>query len=261
LKNEEPGPIFDRSGARGDVRLLNLAGDFPAVARAVRTIRAHTALLDGEIVASDPKGQPSFQALQNRASRRHGWHIVYYAFDLLSLEGKDLKGLPLEQRKEKLKSLVQGSSVRLSEELPGSLKEIVPVLKAAGLEGILAKRRDSIYMARTRTLAWQKFKLSLSQEFVIGGYNPDGNTFSSLLLGYYEKGQLKFAGKVRQGFNPLAMKRCRFVNLPLSKTEVRDPIKNASPGISLSCRAIGRGWLRRRGDVGPDYSLMRSLPR
>jgi bifunctional non-homologous end joining protein LigD len=80
------------------------------------------------------------------------------------------------------------------------------------------------------TLAWQKFKLSLSQEFVIGGYNPDGNTFSSLLLGYYDKGQLKSAGKVRQGFNPasrrallkvlqpLAVKRCPFVNLSLSKT-------------------------------------------
>jgi bifunctional non-homologous end joining protein LigD len=85
-------------------------------------------------------------------------------------------------------------------------------------------------MARTRTLAWQKFKLSLSQELVIGGYNPDGNTFSSLLLGYYDNGQLMFAGKVGQGFNPasrrallkilkpLVMKRCPFVNLPLSKT-------------------------------------------
>jgi bifunctional non-homologous end joining protein LigD len=75
------------------VRLLSLknkdlAGDFPPVVRAVKTIPAHTALLDGEIVAIDAKGQPSFQALQNRSSLRRDWHIVYYAFDLLSLEGE-----------------------------------------------------------------------------------------------------------------------------------------------------------------------------
>jgi bifunctional non-homologous end joining protein LigD len=96
------------------VRLLSLnnkdlAGDFPSVVRAVKTIAAHTALLDGEIVAIGAKGQPSFQALQNRSSLGRDWHTVYYAFDLLNLEGEDLKGLPLEQRKKKLKSLVQVS--------------------------------------------------------------------------------------------------------------------------------------------------------
>jgi ATP-dependent DNA ligase len=92
---------------------------------------------------------------------------------------------------------------------------------------VVAKRRDSIYAPGNRSLAWQKFKLSLAQEFVIGGYNPEGNKFSSLLVGYYDAGRLIFAGKVRQGFNPasrlalmkilkpLATENCPFANLPL----------------------------------------------
>jgi ATP-dependent DNA ligase len=149
---------------------------------------------------------------------------------LLNLEGEDLRHLPLERRKERLETLVQGTRVRYSGPLPGSPTEIVPVLKEAGLEGVVAKRRDSIYAAHTRSPAWQKFKLSLAREFVIGGYNPEGNKFSSLLVGYYDAGgQLIFAGKVRQGFNPasrlklmkilkpLATETCPFANLPINK--------------------------------------------
>jgi hypothetical protein len=95
-----------------DVQLLslknkNLAWDFPAVVTAVRTIKAHTALLDGEIVAVNAEGQPSFQALQNRASLGRDWHLVYYAFDLLTLEGENLRQLPLAERKSKLKTLAE----------------------------------------------------------------------------------------------------------------------------------------------------------
>lgn len=218
-----------------DVRLLslknkNLAGDFPTVVNAVRTIKAGTALLDGEIVAINAQGQPSFQALQNRASAKQNWHIVYYAFDLLSLEGDDLKHLPLVERRATLKNLVAGSSVRYSAPLPGSPKEIIPTVKRAGLEGIIAKRKDSEYTARTRSLAWRKLKLAHVQEFVIGGYNPDGKSFSSILAGYYDGNRLIFAGKVRQGFNPALRRalfnglqpfktnRCPFDNLPLSRT-------------------------------------------
>lgn len=217
-----------------DVQLLslknkNLAWGFPAVVTAVRTIKANTALLDGEIVAVNAEGQPSFQALQNRASLGKDWHLAYYAFDLLNLEGDNLRQLPLVERKAKLKSLVEGTQVRFSSPLPGAPKEIVPVIARAGLEGIVAKRKDSPYDAGTRSLAWRKFRLARSQEFVIGGYNPDGETFSSILAGYYEGKQLVFAGKVRQGFRPasrhalfnklqpLKTERCSFVNLPLGK--------------------------------------------
>ena len=155
---------------------------------------------------------------------------MYYAFDLLNLEGDDLKHLPLLERKAKLQKLAEGSQVRYSGPLPGSPKEIVPVVRQAGLEGVIAKQKDSAYTVSTRSLAWRKFKLSLSQEFVIGGYNPDSKTFSSILAGYYEDNRLMFAGKVRQGFNPasrrtlfnglqpLKTNRCPFANLPLSKT-------------------------------------------
>ena len=208
----------------------SLASDFPTVVADVRAINANTALLDGEVVAINAQGQPSFQVLQHRSSLGRGWHIVYYAFDLLNLEGEDLRHLPLERRKERLETLVEGTRVRYSGPLPGSPAEIVPVLKDAGLEGVVAKRRDSTYAAGTRSTVWQKFKLSLSQEFVIGGYNPEGKKFSSLLVGYYDSGgRLMFAGKVRQGFNPasrltlmkilkpLATETCPFANLPISK--------------------------------------------
>jgi bifunctional non-homologous end joining protein LigD len=236
------------------IRLLSLknkdlADSFPKVIDALKTVRAHTVLLDGEIVAVDANGHPSFQALQNRTSLGREWHIVYYALDLLRLEGEDLKHLPLEERKEKLKQVVKGSKVRLSAELPGTPTEILPTIKRAGLEGILAKRRASSYIARTRSLAWQKFKLSLSQELVIGGYNPDEDTFSSLLVGYYQDKKLMFAGKVRQGLTPglrrtllkllrpLATSRCPFVNLPISKTG------HFSEGITKEDMATLR-WLR-----------------
>ncbi len=208
----------------------NLAADFPSVVAAVQTLGADIALLDGEIVAVNAKGQPSFQALQNRALLGRDWHVVYYAFDLLNLEGDDLRKLPLEQRKRRLKAVLAGSEVRFSADLPGSAKEIVAVVKKAGLEGVVAKRKDSVYAKGTRSLAWQKLKLEAVQEFVIGGYNPEGASFSSLLAGYYEGGRLMFAGKVRQGYNPssrgalmkllrpLKLTRCPFANLPSSKT-------------------------------------------
>lgn len=219
----------------GEVRLLSLHNkplgqQFPSILGAVKELPAHAALLDGEVVAVDGEGRPSFQALQNRSSLGGDWHIVYYAFDLLNLDGKDLTSEALEQRRHKLQQLVRGTAVRFSAALPGAPQDIVREVKAVGLEGVLAKRKDSRYRRGTRSDAWQKFKLAKAQEFVLGGYNPDGPSFSSLLVGYYEGDRLLFAGKVRQGFNPasraalfkalqrLRRKACPFANLPSSKT-------------------------------------------
>ncbi len=216
------------------VRLLSLknrglSADFPDVVRAIGGIAAGTALLDGEVVAVNAEGKPSFQMLQNRGSLGRDWHIVYYAFDLLNLEGTDLTQKPLSERKAKLRDLIAGSGVRYSAELTGDPAAIVESIKNAGLEGVIAKRRDSKYQARTRSLDWLKLKLGHTQEFVIGGYNPDGETFQSLLVGYFKGAKLLFAGKVRQGFNPPARRklfesfaglttvRCPFANLPSSK--------------------------------------------
>jgi bifunctional non-homologous end joining protein LigD len=170
------------------VRLLslknkNLSSDFPAVVEAVRGVTADVVLIDGEIVAVDKRGCPSFQMLQNRASLGRNWQIVYYAFDLLELEGKDWKTRPLTERKERLKQVLSGSEVRYNAELPGSAEAVVRTVRQAGLEGVIAKRRDSIYRASTRSNNWLKLKLEQSQEFVIGGYSPDSGSFQSILVG------------------------------------------------------------------------------
>ena len=216
------------------VRLLslknkNLSGDFPAVVKAVRGLAADTVLIDGEIVAVDKRGCPSFQMLQNRASLGRDWQIVYYAFDLLEFEGEDWKARPLTERKKRLQQLLSYSEVRYNAELPGSPAQVVRTVKKAGLEGVIAKRRNSVYRASAGTNNWLKLKLERSQEFVVGGYNPDAGSFQSILVGYYETGNLMFAGKVRQGFNPalrstllnklkpLLTSRCPFHNLPISK--------------------------------------------
>lgn len=218
----------------GDVRLLSLkekslTSDFPTVANAMRAISAETAVIDGEVVAVDAKGCPSFQALQNRASSGRDWQILYYAFDLLNLEGEDYTHKPLEERKAKLRELLEGSAVRYNAELAGSAHAVVKTVRAAGLEGIVAKQRGSLYRAGTRVNSWLKFKIDKSQEFVIGGYKPDAGSFQSILAGYYDGKKLLFAGKVRQGFNPASRRRlletmrpfltdqCPFHNLPSSR--------------------------------------------
>ena len=188
-----------------------------------------TALLDGEIVAVNAQGKPSFQMLQNRASLGREWHIVYYAFDLLELNGADLKNRPLCDRKELLEAIIRGSDVRYSAELAGDASAVSEAVEAAGLEGIVAKQRTSAYRPATRSKSWLKLKLAPAQEFVIGGYNPASGGFQSILVGFYEGTKLIFAGKVRQGFNPASRRalfeamqpllsaKCPFANLPSSK--------------------------------------------
>ncbi len=207
----------------------NLTASYPAVAAAIRTLKTHRALIDGEIVALDGEGRPSFQALQHRSSRT-GHVLVYYAFDLLQLEDVDLTREPLSNRRKALSKIVAGSNVLLSEPLPGSPADIERELRQLGLEGAVAKRVDSRYEVGERSDAWQKVKFQLAQEFVIGGFMPDGDRVDSLVVGYYDGKRLITAGKVRAGLRPptrkalatalLGLKRatCPFVNLPNIKT-------------------------------------------
>jgi bifunctional non-homologous end joining protein LigD len=220
-----------------DVRLLslkekNLTSDFPGIAEAMRGLAAETAVVDGEIVAVDAKGRPSFQVLQNRKSLGRGWSVVYYAFDLLNLEGDDLQRLALHERKAKLKDIIAKTAsptLRYSAELSGTPAAIIRTVASAGLEGVVAKKRDSVYRAGTRVTSWLKLKLNKGQEFVVGGYKSDAGSFQSILVGYYDAKKLIFAGKVRQGFNPVGRARllkemkpllndqCPFANLPTSR--------------------------------------------
>jgi bifunctional non-homologous end joining protein LigD len=204
----------------------NLATDFPDVVKALRAVRAQSALIDGEVVALDSDGKPSFQLLQNRSSSTGT--IVYYAFDLLSLDGEDLRLRPLRERKMRLAEILQGTGVRYSQTFDGPPGPLIEQIQRLGLEGIVAKQKDSVYEPGERSGAWRKFKLSPAQEFVIGGFKP-GDPLESLVVGYYEGDKLLCAGKVRQGLNahvraelanvlrPLRTKTCPFANLPTVK--------------------------------------------
>lgn len=207
--------------------LKDITRQFPAVVRVAGLVRAASAVLDGEIVALDADGRPSFQALHHADTE--GLSIVYYAFDLLHLNGRDLTAAPLDERRKALRQVVEGSGVLLSDPLPGTPEQIAAAVRGLGLEGVVAKRRRSIYAAGRRSDAWVKVRFAKHQEFVIGGFKPGGSNFDSLLVGYYEGRRLLCAGKVRAGFTPhlrkqvferierLQTTKCPFVNLPTER--------------------------------------------
>jgi bifunctional non-homologous end joining protein LigD len=157
--------------------------------------------------------------------------IVFYAFDLLRLNGKDLRTLPIEERKAKLEDLLKKSPgvIRYSVSFTKDIKELLDRARGLGLEGLIGKRSGSRYEAGKRTGAWIKLKLHQEQEFVIGGYTePEGarKYFGALLVGVYEGKRLKFAGRVGTGFsekllrtlfselNKIRVESCPFFNLP-----------------------------------------------
>lgn len=226
--------LLIKHGARVQIRSRNdkdLTRTYPRIAAAAQQLKAETAVIDGEIVALGPDGKPSFQALQHRGESP-GHQIVYYAFDLLHVNGRDVMGEPLMKRRATLASIVpKDATLRLSQELPGSAADVLKAVRAAGLEGVIAKRKNSIYQPGARSNDWVKLKLEHQQEFVIGGYRPDGSQgVDALLVGYYEGRDLRFAGKVRAGLvphvrrelrsklEPLEITECPFVNLPDSKS-------------------------------------------
>src|SRR6185312_11362530 len=170
------------------------------------------AWIDGEIVSLDAKGRTSFQALQNALSTNTS-ETIYYVFDLPYLNGHDLRGVGLEQRKALLKRLVPESDViRYSEhfKVPGT--KFITEVCGLGLEGMISKLRNSTYEG-TRVNAWLKIKCGRQQEFVIGGFtDPEGSRhgFGALLLGVYDAdGRLRYSGKVGTGFNQSLLAKMR----------------------------------------------------
>ena len=198
----------------------------PSVARTLGELRAQSALVDGELVAVDDEGRPSFQALHHQSAHT----VVYYAFDILQFAGRDLTREPLDARRLQLAAAVKGTSILVSEPLPGTPAQIEQVVRELGLEGVVAKRRTSRYEAGRRSNAWLKVKFSQRQEFVVGGYKPANTGFDSVLVGYYDRGRLHYASKVRAGFTshsrgelmrrlaPVGRRTCPFVNLPSART-------------------------------------------
>jgi bifunctional non-homologous end joining protein LigD len=197
--------------ARGRVRLLtrnrlDWTDRFASVAEAAAALAVKEALLDGEIVALDAAGVSSFQALQQAADLGTGRSLVYVAFDLLFLDGRDLRPEPLLARKKELARLLKGrrGGLRYSEHFDAPGQEVYERACRMALEGIVSKRKEAPYTSG-RGQAWLKVKCVARQEFVIGGYtDPEGARaeFGSLLLGVHEPdGRLVYAGRVGTGFS------------------------------------------------------------
>jgi bifunctional non-homologous end joining protein LigD len=176
------------------------------------------AIIDGEIVVLGKKGSADFGALQNWRSEADG-DLMYYVFDILWYDGKDLKGLPLTERKKILEQILPSSeSIVISQDFHTSGIEFLEAAKKMGLEGIMAKKKDSLYQTKNRTKDWLKIKANKRQEVVIGGFtlNEDSNKlFSSLLVGVYEGEKLIYTGKVGTGFNAKMQKEMMELFKPL----------------------------------------------
>ena len=194
--------------------LNDITEAYPEVRGVVGALGMHEAVLDGEIVAFDDNGRPSFERLQRRmhvtspsAIRRYqsSMPVVYAIFDLLYLDGRSLMELPYHERRARLESLeLKGPAWRVPANHPGEGKLLLEATGKQGLEGIVAKRLDSRYEPGRRGGNWLKIKHTMRQELVIGGWMPgEGRRtkrIGALLMGYYEDGKLRYAGRVGTGF-------------------------------------------------------------
>ena len=177
---------------------------------ALKSLKAESFIVDGEIAALDQNGRSSFQLLQSYGAHK-GIPTVYYAFDLLALEGTDLRSRPLTERRKLLTRLLKKAppNIRFSEALRGTREQLLQVARQFQLEGLIAKRPDSLYESGRRSGAWVKVKLTQQQELVIGGYTPPQGSrkyFGALLVGYQGPDGLLFAGSVGTGFSEKVLK-------------------------------------------------------
>ena len=219
----------------------------------LKPLAVEQAILDGEIVALDEKGRSSFQLLQIYKSSEQRLPLVYYIFDLLFVDGKDLRKEPLSARRKLLADILKKAppNIRLSEGLQGSKEDLLRVAQEFGLEGLVAKRLNSVYETGRRSGTWVKVKLTQEQEFVIGGYTlPEDSRkyFRSLLVGYNSPEGLLFSGRVGTGFSEkllasidaqlqkLRISTCPFINLP-EKTKGRWGL-GITPVVMKRCRWV-----------------------
>jgi bifunctional non-homologous end joining protein LigD len=226
--------LFSRSGLDWTVR-------FPAIADALFTFPAESALIDGEVAFVLPNGITDFKSLQEHIDSPHP-AIRYFVFDLLSLDGKDLRKKPLKERLALLAKLMskKGTSNYLvyADYVEGSGLEFFEQACAAGLEGIVSKRADAPYRSG-RGRDWLKIKCKRDEEFVIGGYSRSdvkGKPFSSLLLGTFDGDKLIYSGKVGTGFDSADLDRLARKFMPLEQT--RSPFEEV-PAVERK----GAVWL------------------
>lgn len=269
--------------ANGEVALYSRTGQpfnskYPDVVQALTGLD-HDVILDGEVVALDEQGRPSFQLLQNYTKTGEG-QLAYCVFDLLELDGKDLRNQPLIRRKERLRDILpERPALILGEHVAEDGIGLLQVAAAKGLEGIMAKRADSTYQEGRRSHDWLKIKLRRRQEAVIGGFTrPRGarKKFGALVLGVYDGKELVYVGHTGGGFDehslgevhaalaPLVRPSCPFKHRPKTNT----PATWVEP--SLVCEVTFQDWtadgimrqpifLGLRGDK-PAASVRRERP-
>jgi len=223
-----------------------LTGDYPEVVAELESLSCQDAVLDGEIVALDPEGRARFQLLQNRSGGERP-PIVYYVFDVMFCEGDSLIHQPFEIRQKVLSALLKKGFrfIRQSPVFSVTPAVLMAEAKANGLEGVIAKAAGSLYEPDQRSGAWLKCKLFGEQEFVIGGFTPPRHSracFGAILVGYYQHGKLRYAGKVGSGFNRvlLGSLHAEFLKRQISECPFSDlPLTHRSRfGVSMTAAAM-----------------------
>ena len=206
-------------------RRKSLNRQFPYIVEALAGLPAGT-VVDGEVVAIDESGRPNFNLLQN--FRVEASRIQYYIFDLLCWKDRDLTRVPMVERRALLKSVVviRDERIRIADCFEAAPKDLLSAVREQGLEGIIGKRKDSLYQPGKRSGAWIKHRVNRGQEFVIGGYFPGPHGIDSLIVGYYDGDKLMYVARTRNGFVPASRRQvfsklkhlgtpaCPFVNLP-----------------------------------------------
>jgi len=247
-----------RALSRGD---RDLAAAFPELAEAAALLGRHSAILDGEVIALDPGGLPSFGLLQQRmhltgasrvASRAREILAGYVVFDLLHLDGESLLPLPYDERRARLESLgLAGRSVVTGDshrEVSG--RELAEGLRRAGFEGVVAKRRESPYRPGRRSGGWRKVKNFITQEIVLGGWTAGegqrAGSLGALLMGIPDELGLRYAGKVGTGFSAAARADLlrRLAPLASAVSPFADPLERAEVAAAHWVRPVLVGEVR-----------------
>jgi bifunctional non-homologous end joining protein LigD len=256
--------------------LHDVTKQYPELRKLGRELGSRRVVLDGEVVALDEEGRPSFQRLQPRmhlasesAIRRRAAEIpvIYMIFDVLWLEGRSRMALPYTERRELLEGLeLNGENWRTPSYHVGDGKAMLQASDEQGLEGVVAKRLDSRYEPGKRSGAWLKIKNHMSQELVIGGWLPGqggrANKLGSLAVGFYEDGKLLYAGNVGTGFTQRTlgelMDELKEIERPDSPFEGRQPPKGTRfVEPKLVAEVEFRGWTKTRTLRQPSFKGLR----
>ncbi len=244
--------FLDNGKARFVSRNQNdLTVQYPELANIAESVRGNRVILDGEIVALDEHGVSKFQLLQPRMGRKNQAEIerlaaktrlIYYAFDLLYLDGLDLTLCPLLERKKILEAILKPArNLRFSDHIIEHGEQLYEQIAAVPLEGMIAKRLDSIYVQR-RSRNWLKIKTILESEVVIGGFTEPRNSrsyFGALVVGLYEGGKLHYVGHAGGGFNEKSLEQIYKLLQPLKtktspfaeKVQTNEPVQWVKPKL------------------------------